>query len=309
MALVVMAMVACARTSDGPPPFEEGYVEAGDSVRLFYQKMGDGGETIVALHGGPGLDAGYLAPDLEPLAEEYRMIFYDQRGAGRSTVITDSTRVNLAAHIADLDRVRERFGLERMVLYGHSWGSMLAARYALEHPDRVSALVLSSSAPPRAEPWMPQFGDNLRAWMDSATRANVEQLAAARDTASDPQAACRVFWAVFIRGYLAEPDSSLPLMRGDVCSAPPDAIRNQPVVGRFTMGPLGSWDWRSDFADLRIPVLVIHGEHDPIPIESAREWAAAFPDAEFVTIQHAGHFPQVERPVEYFEALNAFLAR
>ena len=309
MAVVVIAMAACARPSDGPPPFEEGYVEAGDSVRLYYQKLGDGGESIVALHGGPGLDAGYLALDLEPLAREHTMIFYDQRGAGRSTVITDSTRVNLAAHMADLERVRERFGLERMVVYGHSWGSMLAARYALEHPDRVSALVLSSSAPPRRDPWMPQFSANLHAWMDSATAADVAQLAAARDTTSDPQAACRAFWAVFIRGYLAEPDSSLARFRGDVCSAPPDAIRNQPVVGRFTLGPLGSWDWRSDFAELRVPVLIIHGEHDPIPIESAREWAAAFPDARLVTIEGAGHFPQIERPEQYFEALNAFLAR
>jgi pimeloyl-ACP methyl ester carboxylesterase len=116
---------------------------------------------------------------------------------------------------------------------------------------------------------------------------------------------------VFIHGYFSDPrDTTLPArMRGDVCSDPPEALRNSGLVSRSVLGPFGDWDWREDFRELRMPVLVVHGDHDPIPPASAAEWPAAFPDATLVLIANAGHFPYVEQPDAFLRAVEDFLER
>lgn len=310
----LLLLAGSAFAQEPPAPLEPaggGQVTTDDGVRLHFQVRGTGRDTLVVLHGGPGLSSAYLAPDLDLLARGHTLVFYDQRGAGRSTVLTDSTRLRLADHIRDLEAVRRHFGLERVTLVGHSWGAGLAALYAREHPDRTARLVLVDPVPPRRSPWMQQFGRNLRAWMDSATAARFAEVAKARQGASDPVAACRAYWALFIHGYFSDPlDPTLPAkMRGDVCADPPDAIANGGVVGASVLGPMGDWDWRGDFRGIRVPVLVIHGDRDPIPAESATEWQAAFPDATLVLVEGAGHFPYVERPEAFLRAVEEFLRR
>jgi len=281
-----------------------------DGTRLHYRVDGDG-RPLVILHGGPGLSSSYLAPDLVSLSDRYRLIFYDQRGSGRSTVVTDPARLTLENHVDDVDTVRRQFGLERFVLVGHSWGAAPAAFFARAHPERVAALILLDPLPMRRTPWMQQFGENLHKWMDEPTAKRVAELAAARRNAADPVAACRAYWAVFVRGYLANPQdpSVLERMRGDVCNDPPAAIANAGVVSRSAMGTLGDWDWRDQFKDVNVPVLIVHGSKDPIPIESAGEWQKAFPQATLVPIAEAGHFPQVEQPAALRKALDTFLAQ
>jgi len=308
----MLSIAATAGCGNQPVPLEhvhEGSVVTEDGVRLYYQLQGSGRDTLIVLHGGPGLSSAYLAPDLDLLARNYALIFYDQRGAGRSTVLTDSTRLRLANHINDLEAVRRHFRLERVTLLGHSWGAGLAAHYARAHSDRAARLILVDAIPPRATPYMQQFRRNLRAWMDSATVAQFASLAEARRDARDPVAACRAYWTVFIRGYFADPqDTTLPArMRGDVCNAPPEAIRNTGLVGASVLGPFGDWDWRDEFRQIRVPVVIIHGEKDPIPAASAAEWQAAFPEATLVVVEGAGHFPYVEQPEPFLRHVKAFL--
>jgi pimeloyl-ACP methyl ester carboxylesterase len=215
----------------------------------------------------------------------------------------------LADHIRDLEAVRQHFRISRVTLLGHSWGGGLAAFYAKNHPNRVARLILLDPVPPRRTPYMTQFGQNLRAWMDSATTARVAALAQARREAADPVAACRAYWAVFIRGYMADPrdDAALARFKGDVCNDPPEAIRNAGRVSNSVLGPMGDWDWRQEFKDLRVPVLILHGSNDPIPPESATEWQAAFPGSTLHFIARSGHFPQAEQPEEFVRRVNAFL--
>lgn len=281
-----------------------------DGTRLHYRVDGDG-RPLVVLHGGPGLSSSYLTPDLQVLSDRYRLITYDQRGSGRSTVVTDPARLGLERHVDDVDAVRGHFRLERIVLAGHSWGAAPAAFYARAHPERVAALILLDPMPMRRTPWMQQFGENLRTWMDEPTAKRVGELAAARQNASDPVAACRAYWAVFIRGYMANPHdlSVLGRMRGDVCDDPPAALANSSVVYRGALGAAGDWDWRDQFQRVNVPVLILHGAQDPIPIAAAGEWQKAFPKATLVPIEGAGHFPQVEQPAAFRKALDAFLAQ
>ena len=97
------------------------------------------------LHGGPGAHHDYLLPQYDLLAQARALLYYDQRGGGQSPVPRD-TPLGWREHVADLDALRERLGLERVVLCGYSWGGLLAVLYLLEHPTSVERLALVSLA-------------------------------------------------------------------------------------------------------------------------------------------------------------------
>lgn len=290
----------------------EGFVRISEAIELYYRITGDGGDTIVVVHGGPGLDLGYLLPDLEPLTASYTLIAYDQRGAGRSTLVEDSTAIHLAAHVADLEAVRQHFGLDRPILLGHSWGGIVVARYAMAYPQHVVKLVLANPAPPRRSPYMQNLGPRVERWMDSTTLAVLPELRAARvDATGDVRSACRAYWAVYARGYFADPfdTATISSMRGDFCTSSGAALLNGRMVNRVTMRSLGEWDWRGDLHQVAVPVLLLTGTGDTMPLESMREWEQSLPHAELVVLEGTGHYPHVERPAEYFRVVTDFLNR
>jgi proline iminopeptidase len=105
------------------------------------------GQPVIVLHGGPDFDHGYLLPDLDRLKDGFRLIYYDQRGRGRSADRVRPTDVTLASDVEDVDKVRRHFRLDAPALLGHSWGAVLALEYALRHPTHVSHLIVMNPAP------------------------------------------------------------------------------------------------------------------------------------------------------------------
>ena len=99
------------------PIAREGFVPL-DGVRLFVRDLGDG-LPIVIVHGGPDFDHEYLVPEIDRLGASFRVVYYDQRGRGRSFAGTQPDHVTMATEVDDLDRVRAWFGFESVVL-GHS---------------------------------------------------------------------------------------------------------------------------------------------------------------------------------------------
>ncbi|HEX6644156.1 MAG TPA: alpha/beta fold hydrolase, partial [Gemmatimonadales bacterium] len=108
-------------------------------VQLFERRAGEGPEAVV-LHGGPGAHHDYLLPNFDALATGRTLVYYDQRGGGRSPV-ERTVPVGWKEQVADLEALREVWGLERMPLVGYSWGGLLALLYAIHHPARVERLV------------------------------------------------------------------------------------------------------------------------------------------------------------------------
>ncbi|HET7305893.1 MAG TPA: alpha/beta fold hydrolase, partial [Segeticoccus sp.] len=128
-------------------PIDGGMLDVGDGHRIAWEVSGNPhGKPAVVLHGGPGSGAapwwrGYFDPD------RYRVVQFDQRGCGRSTPSAGEPAADLAtnttAHlVGDIERLRELLGVQRWLVLGGSWGSTLALAYAVEHPERVSELVL-----------------------------------------------------------------------------------------------------------------------------------------------------------------------
>src|SRR5207302_8539978 len=117
-----------------------------NGVRLYTRRVGDGPPPVVVLHGGPGAHHDYLLPQYDRLAHGRTLLYYDQRGGGRSPVARD-TPVGWREHVADLEALRRHWGTDRLALLGYSWGALLAVLYALQHPSQAERLALVSPAP------------------------------------------------------------------------------------------------------------------------------------------------------------------
>src|SRR3989442_11179197 len=130
-----------------PTPAVAAAVEVGGG-RLSPRRAGDG-PPVVVLHGGPGAHHDYLLPQYDLLARGRTLLYYDQRGGGRSPVGRDPP-VGWREHVADLEALRRHWSIDRLTLLGYSWGGLLAVLYWLEHPERVDRLAPVSPAPRRA---------------------------------------------------------------------------------------------------------------------------------------------------------------
>jgi proline iminopeptidase len=282
----------------------------GDGASLFYRLVGTGPDVLVMIHGGPGMDMGYMVPDFAPLAKRHRLLFYDQRGGGRSEILRDDPALyTMARHVADLEALRRHFKLERMTLVAHSFGPAIAASYAIAHPDRVARMVFIGPVPPRAGDLWARYAVSMHGRLTAAERRKLVELEPAMARGPDPVSACRAYWAIATKPRVARPELA-SRVTGDFCGAGADAIRSgMGVAGPHLLASLGEWDFRAALAAVRAPTLIIHGEAESIPMDMVEEWTTALPDARLVKVAGASHFPYVEQPDLVWPAIEDFLAR
>jgi proline iminopeptidase len=281
----------------------EGFVFVRPGLQLYYRILGEGGETLVVPN------ANWLGDALLPLAEGRRLILYDPRSRGRSSTVTDPRLLNLEEDVADLEAVRRYFGIDRMTLLGSSFHAALTASYALDHPERVERLLLVCPITPRLPgEWkqeFPQTGELIHPpgipRLEELRREGLEE--------HDPVAFCRAWFTWFLLPAMMSDTSALvrfPLE--DVCSFPNEWPRYAlGVYFDHLLPSMGDWDFRPRLPELRMPLLVVQGMDDLVPEEASREWVAYAPDARFLPIERAGHHPYLERPKEFFPAVEAFL--
>jgi proline iminopeptidase len=310
--LVVLMMVQCGTPDQRQVALPaEGFIQSSDDIELYYQVRGSGPDTLIMLHGGPGLNFDYLAPDLTPLEEDFTLIYYDQRGAGRSTLISEPEYLTVRAHVADLESVRLHFGFDRMALFGHSWGALLAAYYSIEYPGQLSAIVLSSPSTPRQNPYFDNFRSRIMRWMDSKA---VEQLQRLRDDRMNENInaieSYESFWNLFIPGYFADSFNrkTIERMQGNFCSGSEESLRNGMIAGTHTWASIENFDIREQLSEVKVPVLIITGTDDIFPVEAIYEWERAYPYSRLVLLERAGHCPKIERPEAFFRTVTEFLS-
>lgn len=308
--LGVLLLSACAPAASRSPdfsgiriPVREGYITTADSVRLYWRTVGEGKDTVVFVHGGPR--NGHLdtsAPDLTPLAVGRTLLFWDQRGLGRSSPVRDTARLNMRRSVEDLEALREHFGLDRLTLMGFSFGGILTGLYAAEHPDRVERIVQVGAVGPKIASFR-KF--NPFAGYDSALMATMQAHNRAWTGARpDTTKACWDYYAIYVRGFY--PRSPLSRrMWGDPCNVL--QVNATSPLSSYPRTSLGDWDLTPRLKQVTAPVLVVHGDQDPNPLEAGEDWAAAFPNARLFVMTDAGHFPNVDRPSVFFPAVEAFL--
>ncbi len=308
----LLALAACAQTATAPsprPPAEAAAYAPGDGgERIFFRSVGAGTTPVVVVHGGPGLDLDWYLEDLRPLARARRIVFYDQRGGGRSSLPADPASITIENHVRDLEALRRHLGAERVVLLAHSFGPAIAASYAIAHPERVERMVLIGPIPPSAEGFERAYEARLAARAGPADTARMAELERGWADAPDPVAVCRAYWRLALPPRLADPATALPRLKADPCAPSAEAMRYslRHTMPR-TVASLGPWDFRPALARLRVPTLVVHGEEELIPMSLVEAWAKTMPDARLLRVPKSGHFPYAERPELVLPALEAFL--
>lgn len=290
---------------------EEGYFTTPDKVKIFYKIEGTGVDTLVVVHGGPGNSLESVRPDFAPLAKNRRVIYYDQRGQGRSELVKDGKRLGYKQHVADLEALRQHFKLEKMNLIGNSWGGLLASLYAIAFPDRIDRMILDSSAAPMAS-FMGEMEGEIRRRMEKLyTPDEIDRSYALRDPkvwqkAKDPIAFCKEFYYGVLRVYTYSQTFG-DTYKSDLCVGGAESVRQQPMIRAHAWGSLGDYNLIPHLTKVTAPVLVIHGAADVIPLKASEAWAAGYPNARLFLIEKAGHIAQIEAPDIFFPAIETFL--
>jgi pimeloyl-ACP methyl ester carboxylesterase len=292
-----------------PSPDAEG-VTATTPVPLYWRADGPrGAAPLLLLHGGPGAHHDYLYPQLLALAARHRLVTYDQRGGGRSRT-DDPVPITWRTQVDDLAQVVQELGVRPLTLVGYSWGALLALLYTIEAVDpralrplvAPTRLVLISPAPVtrtwRAE-FEAAFAERQRGDVIQGMRA---ELAASGLREADPAAYRQRSFELSVAGYFADPHAATALT----------PFRVSARVQQSVWDSLGDFDLRPALAAVRravhLPVIVLHGRQDPIPLASAAAVADLL-DAEFVALADCGHVPYVEQPTALFAAIDEFLRR
>lgn len=265
-------------------------------VDLFERRVGTGPATVV-LHGGPGAHHDYLLPGFDRLAAGRTLIYYDQRGGGRSAVDRE-VPVDWTEQVADLEALRDLWGEDRLAIAGYSWGALLALLYALEHGERVSHLALVSPAPVWHE--ARKVFERRLAERNTAP-AVVEARRALQESGlreRDPTAYRRRLFDLSVAGYFADWTRARELVPFRITGRTQDAVWQS----------LGDFDLRPRLGSLNLPALVLHGQDDPIPLDTAATLAGLL-HAPLVRLGACGHVPYVEQPEAFVAALDRFLPR
>lgn len=281
----------------------EGFILVRPGLHLYTRVIGDGPEVVLVPN------ANWLAELLLPLAEERTLIFFDPRSRGRSSAVTDSRQLSLEDDVADLEMVRRFYGVDRASLIGHSYHAAMTALYALEYPRRVERLLQVCPITPRRPGEWALETPSVEELAFPPGIPRLDELRRAGIDREDPVTYCRAWFHSFL----------LPAQMGDLTAAPLFPIEDVSsfpnewpehalaVYFEHILPKMGSWDFRPRLAGLDLPVLVLQGDEDLVPIQASRDWAASCPDGRFLAIEGAGHHPYIERPQEFFPAAEAFL--
>jgi proline iminopeptidase len=278
---------------------------------LYAREIGHG-TPIIVLHGGPDFDHSYLLPEMDRLSDSFRLIYYDQRGRGRSADGVKPEDVTLVSDIADIEKVRQYYHLDSVVLLGHSWGTVLALEYALRYPDRVSHMILMNPAPASEADYKQLRND----WLDKRA-ADMERRKAIAETAAykeaDPEAVT-AYYRIHFKPALARSEDYEKLITrmqaSFVRQGNAGIIKARAVESRLMTETwaLSGYNLLLKLKTVSIPTLVIYGDHDFIPAATAEHITQAIPNARMVTLKDCGHFTYLECPVVVREQVDAFFA-
>ncbi len=293
-----LAVILSAGSRNCPFPktaAKETFIET-NHAKLFCRVMGTG-EPMIILHGGPGLSQEYLLPQMSQLAKEQRLIFYDQRGSGRSEGGVDAEDVNMNVFIDDLEAIRKAFGFKKISLLGHSMGGFVAMHYAIAHPEAIARLILMNPVPACFEDYALFEQEYVR--RTAPYREELERIEKTEGFLSGDPKIVEDYLKIICRTYCVVGKNADHLNLRSAREANRNWLKTTAILAT-------PFDIRRDLKKLSCKTLIVHGDQDPIPLSTAENLHKNIPNSKLVVLRDCGHFPHVEKPKELFETLNAF---
>jgi proline-specific peptidase len=283
---------------------QNGYITS-NGLNLYYEIHGSG-LPIILLNGGPGFPHGYLH-ELKSLAANNKLVFFDQRGTGLSDK-TNPENYTIAANVRDVEALRQQLNLGDVIVFGHSWGGMLAQAYVLEHPNHVAKLILADTFSSSADI------DIALARMRASVPDEIEQIYIKYERAGLYQDRDT---------YPLEYQEALQVAYEPVSLAvpPPEYLENvfsklaydvyRVMWGEETefkiTGTLAGFDVFGRLGEIKAPTLVIVGAQDMPSVDMAHKTANSIPGAKLVVFEHSRHYPFIEEPDRFIAVMREFL--
>ncbi|HEX2303726.1 MAG TPA: alpha/beta fold hydrolase [Gaiella sp.] len=270
-------------------------VRLAEGYTLFVEPVGEAGLPLVVLHGGPGLDHTHLRPWLDPLGADFRLLYMDERGQGRSERVDPAT-LSLDVFARDVDLLAEALELDRFALLGHSFGAIITTYHAI-NLGTAAAYVISGGGD-SSEKLMADVGASLEA-MGEAGKPIAESWE----------------WEQTVQ----TPDECAELMRIQTpfhFHGPPppgfaeDTVYAADVLRHFATAGYGNFDYTPDLERVAKPTLILVGEHDRTTTpRAARVLHRGIPGSEYAELAGAGHMSMCEAQDAYLDRVRAFLGR
>jgi proline iminopeptidase len=295
LAIVLLLLAPWVPVAAADPPgttFETG------GVTIWYEVRGSGtGTPLLVANGGPGFDHNYLlCGDVwDRLAKGRKIVFYDQRGNGRSGPLRKGQSCTLADQIADLDALRVKLGADRIDLLGHSWGGYLVMAYADQHPDRVAHLIIADSAAPK---WTDTEFIFKYVFPEGTEHQAQLDFADALGNAAANKASLREYLGMLF----------VSTDKRDEFLSRFDTYRYNRAVNEALNADLAKYDMWPVLPLLTMPTLVITGRYD-INVAPSTAWKIhkAIPNSQWAVFEHSGHLPYFEEPDEFVRIVGDFL--
>lgn len=279
---------------------EEGYKDI-YGTKLYYKTIGEG-EPILIVHGGPGLEHSYFLPHFNELAKEHKLIFFDLRGHGKSDANLDSAHIQLSYFVDDIEEMRKAFGIEKLVLLGHSFGGLLAENYAAKYPEHLKALILVSPAAHDSKYTIDasKIIKERTSQLDLIDRETV--MSSPEFKKADSKAYEKLFRINFRTGFYNK--SLIDSLR---LSFPIDYMERNRLLRK--MYP-ENWFYSpgSKFVNILCPVLIVYGEFDAMPKACYNDLHGRLLKSTLVTLPNSGHFPFIESKEKFFAETEKFLS-
>ncbi|MEC2072439.1 alpha/beta fold hydrolase [Alkalihalophilus marmarensis] len=260
---------------------------------LHVNVIGDG-EAIVFLHGGPGSEHRFFLPHVLPLSQKFKLIFYDQRGCGKSNPV-ENNQYSMKGEIDALETLRKEMGIEKLNLFGESWGSMLALLYATSYPERVNKILLTAAIGVTTEGFstFSKELENRLSKEDKIKLSNLEKKLKIGDAVIED------IFRVLDRYYVFSEES---LKRKEKTTM--NTIVNE-AIGKDINE---NYNLTSNLDKIKnIPIVIAQGSHDILtPGLIKKLLLDHIPHAKLIEIEKCGHWTVVEKPNEIIEIANDF---
>jgi proline iminopeptidase len=283
------------------------------SFKVWTKRIGNNPDLrVLLLHGGPGATHEYLeACDSYLPGAGVEYYYYDQLGSAFSDQPDDDSLWELGRFVDEVEQVRKALDLtpENFVLYGQSWGGILAIEYALAHPDRLHGLVISNMMAD-----VPAYNayarDVLKPAMDQSALREIEALEAAGDI-ENPRYMELLYEHHYVEHILRLPleDWPNPVQRAFDAINPAVYVSMQgpSELGISQEAQLAQWSRADDLASIEVPALVIGARHDTMDPAHMEQMAKRLPRGRYLHCPQGSHLAMYDDQVTYFSGLIDFL--
>jgi proline iminopeptidase len=268
-----------------------------------YVKIIGKGEPIIVIHGGPGMNQSYFFPHLNTLAKKYKLIFFDQRASGQSAIPSPDS-ISLDFFVEDIEALRKELKLAKVNLLAHSWGAIPALQYALAYPDQVNKMILSNPVAFSTEynSELSNIQKRRVTRQDSLDRAQL--LASPEFRNGDSEAYKKLLLLSFRHSFFKAAN-----FKKLQYQMPGTYVQASRALFTGLGNDLSEYNYYKEMKECSIPVLIIHGAADAIPLAIQTRAQQSFSKANLLVFKSSGHFAFIEEAERFRKEVTLFLSK